>query len=402
MGYQSLYGSGTPSANTGTDNTAIGREALYSNSSGKYNTATGDQALSSNTGGAYPAGSNNTANGKSALYSNTTGFSNTAVGYQALFANYNASGNTAVGSNALYTNYNGAVNTAIGDDALRLNYGGDYNTAVGQGALEGNDANGNTAIGYSALSENAWGDGNTAVGKSAIFRVQGDWNTAVGSNAGIAIYETYGDANTFLGAFADASSAGLTNATAIGYDAEVTASNQMRLGNSSVTTLYCYGALSSAAGGSPLSVTTAGKIGLTSSSKRYKTDIKEIEINTSKIYDLRPVSFTYIEDSLKSFGLIAEEVAEVLPDLVFYRKSSEVIKGSTSDALIPETVYYDRIPVLMLNELKKHQIIIEKQQTTIDTLQTAKSAQQSAINKLETENNDLKARLEKLEKMMMK
>jgi len=153
------------------------------------------------------SGSNNTANGYNALYSNTTGSENTANGYQALYINTAGSSNTAIGYWALISNYTGSGNTAIGYWALRINSTGNGNTAVGSCALDHNNANYNTAYGFYALFNNS----------------TGNYNTAVGYNAN--------------GEFA---ADNLNNATAIGYNATNTASNQVRIGNSSVTSIGGY------------------------------------------------------------------------------------------------------------------------------------------------------------------
>jgi len=174
-----------------------------------------------------------------------------------------------------------------------------------------------------------------------------------------------------LGSGADVSANNLQNATAVGYNTILTASNQVRLGNNSVSTLFCKGADAGRSGGtySPLSVWSDGQIGYVTSSRRYKNNITPIENKTERLYDLRPVSYTYKGDSIRSFGLIAEEVAEVMPELVMYKKASEVIAGDSSDKLVPETVHYEKLPVLMLNELQKHEKLIKDMESIIVELQ---------------------------------
>jgi hypothetical protein len=182
VGLQAL--NGTIVYGYGTENTATGYQALYSNTQ-SYNTATGYQALYSNV-----FGSSNTANGEQALYSNTKGANNTATGTGALYSNTLGNANTATGAFALFSNtyggeYNGG-NTATGTAALYSNTTGDQNTATGSGALNANTTGGaNTATGSGALDSNTTGGQNTAVGASALVSATtGSYNVAIGSVAG--------------------------------------------------------------------------------------------------------------------------------------------------------------------------------------------------------------------------
>ncbi|MDR0567435.1 MAG: tail fiber domain-containing protein [Prevotellaceae bacterium] len=175
--------------------------AGYTGSSIKYNVSFGYGALNSQA-----LGGNNTAMGYQALYSNTRGSANTATGYNALYFNTTGMYNTANGFFALYFNETGNYNTANGWLALYSNTTGDYNTATGMGALQSNTTGAyNTATGYDALYDNTTGNYNTAIG-----------------------YYAYLNANN------------LNNATAIGYYATVTGSNQVRIGNTSVTSIGGY------------------------------------------------------------------------------------------------------------------------------------------------------------------
>ncbi len=203
----------------GNSNVSFGYGSLSNNTTGTTNTAIGSFALSSNTNG-----SNNTAIGTIALSSNTDGLHNTAIGYSALESNTNGSNNTAIGHGALKANTTGTHNTANGVSALRVNKTGSYNTAYGFSALESNsDGSRNTANGFGALSSN-----------------RGSYNTAYGYYA--LRTNSTGSYNTAIGYIARASSSDLNNATAIGYDAIATASNQVRIGNSSVTSIGGYAA----------------------------------------------------------------------------------------------------------------------------------------------------------------
>jgi hypothetical protein len=161
----------------------------------------------------------NTASGSGALQNNTALY-NTADGFDALYSNTIGSANTANGTNALYSNTTGSNNTASGDDALHSNATGSANTASGAGALLNNSTGAqNSAVGFNALSNNTTGGGNVAVGVETL-----------ASN-------TTGSSNTGIGYGADVASGALTNATAIGSQAVVNASNKIRLGSSLVTVI---------------------------------------------------------------------------------------------------------------------------------------------------------------------
>lgn len=175
VGYESLKGNAPASGNTGLNNTALGYQTMWNNSSGLSNSATGFSALLTNT-----TGNNNTANGYRALYSNTTADDNTALGTDALFSNTTGAFNTAAGFYALRNNTTGIHNTALGLTALYLNTTAGRNTAIGNNTLYTQSFNnGGTA----------WNSFNVAVGDSALFYNQptattnGYYNTAIGNQA---------------------------------------------------------------------------------------------------------------------------------------------------------------------------------------------------------------------------
>ena len=233
--YNVSFGYGSLNNSTGSYNTANGYSALYNNTTGNDNVANGSYALYKNT-----IGYNNTANGANALYSNMDGNSNTANGRNALYSNTNGNSNTANGVDALYNNTTGSYNTADGAGALNKNTIGSYNTADGAGALYYNtDGHHNAANGSYALYLNTTGTHNTANGADALYsNTTGGYNTANGYNALRA--NTTGTYNTAIGYYADVSAGNLSNTTAIGYNAKATASNQVRIGNSSVTSIGGY------------------------------------------------------------------------------------------------------------------------------------------------------------------
>ena len=264
-------GSFALSTNTiGSDNTATGGGALRSNTGGYYNTANGGDALFSNTDGA-----DNTANGARALYSNTNGSSNTANGTITMFKNTTGSFNTANGFGALYSNSTGNSNIANGYQALFSNTTGSSNVANGYQALVSNTTGSfNTANGINALSYNATGSFNIANGVDALYsQTDGINNTAIGASA---LYSNAtGSGNTGIGYLADVNTGGLTNASAIGANATVTASNSIQLGSTSVISIK---------GGNNVTIV---------SDARFKKEIHENVPGLAFINQLRPVTYTF-------------------------------------------------------------------------------------------------------------
>jgi trimeric autotransporter adhesin len=314
------------SLTSGVDNTAVGFQALFRNTTGSDNTATGAKALQSNT-----TGIRNSAFGKYALFFNSDGVENTAVGFEALYRNGLGAANTATGGEALFSNISGQSNTAEGYLALFSNTNGDGNTAIGDEALFSNTTgSGNTAIGFSALDSNTTGDSNIAIGVNASFNVStGNDNIAIGTLAGTNV--TAVDNVICIGSFV--SGANRTNSCYIG-------NIWQRPGGSQA--VY---------------VNAAGKLGAQVSSRRFKDDIKPMEETSEVIYRLKPVSFRYkpeIEPTrLLGFGLIAEDVEKINPDLVARDKEGK-----------PYTVRYDAVNAMLLNEfLKEHRTVQELRST---------------------------------------
>ena len=341
---------------TGWYNTANGSSALFSNTSGNYNTADGGYALYSNTSGSY-----NTANGYQALYANTTGFNNTATGYQALYANTTGNFNTANGYLALTSNTTGVDNTATGYLALELNTTGNYNTANGYAALIFNTTgNYNTANGSNALWSNSTGTNNTVHGAYALFaNTTGSYNIALGYGSGQGI--TTGSNNIVIGNSGTSADNGVIR---IG-----------TFGTQKATYLAGISGVQSN-GGVAVYVNASGQLGTLTSSRRFKYDIKDMNATSDKLMDLRPVMFRYkaaSEDGTHpiQYGLIAEEVAKIYPDLVQYDKEGK-----------PFTVYYHLLTPLMLNELQKAHHQNEAQKTEIDALKAEQQKQGSELASL--------------------
>ncbi len=356
---------------TGGGNTASGAYALESNTTGGLNTASGWQALSSNTTGWY-----NTASGFAALANNTTAFSNTATGYQALEFNTTGCCNTASGQAALLSNTTGTNNTASGLVALVHNTTGSDNTASGADALFSNTTgNDNTASGYGALFSNTIGVSNTALGYQALYsNSTGQENTAVGYQA-LQNNTSAGGGNTAVGVQALQNNTGYGN-IAIGGSAgylNTSGSDNIYIGSSGLSGDY-NGTISigdpvnssfffvqgvyarNASGGVPVYINSNGQLGTVSSSARFKEQITDMGDSSSKLFQLRPVSFFYKPEyddgsRLLQYGLIAEEVAKVYPEMVAYDKDGQIL-----------TVKYQLLAPMLLNEVQKQNAQLQKQQ----------------------------------------
>lgn len=294
-------------------------------SDAQKNTAGGTDALLSTTSEAV----SNTAFGYQALNTNTTGDYNTASGSAALYANTTGNNNTASGSGALYANTTGENNTANGSFALLSNTTGNFNTAIGHGTLPNNTTgNNNTASGTDALSKNSTGSRNTAFGRNALKNTTvGNNNLALGMGAGVLL--TSGSGNIYLG-----------------HPGTPTESMTMRLGNPKIQDRAFVAGVAGTqvTGGSAVFIKPNGQLGVQLSSARYKQDIAPMGNRSEPLYQLRPVTFHYKEESEGSleYGLIAEEVAKIYPDLVTRDIDGEV-QGVRNEALIP----------LLLNELQQ-------------------------------------------------
>ena len=341
---------------TGLGNTAAGWHSLFANSVGNLNTATGAGTLLFNTGdnntatGALALLSNttgigNTANGTFALRSNTTGFYNTATGQSALLNN-NGTDNTGIGSAALTANTNGNQNTATGAGAMYTNMSGSLNTATGEWALFNNvDGNSNTATGAYAL-QNSTGNNNTAVGWDALFNTTtGGDNVALGRAAGA--LQTTGSSNIFIG---DVGGAGTSNVIAIGNSpANGTSYNKCYVG-------AIYGITTVSTTTLPVIIDNSGQLGTAPSAARFKKEIKPMDKASESVLALKPVTFQYKSDKTNApqFGLVAEEVAKVNPDLVVRDKNGELY-----------SVRYDQVNAMLLNEFLKEHTKVEKLEATV-------------------------------------
>jgi Chaperone of endosialidase len=340
-------------------NTAEGSGALFSLTNGFWNTALGQQTLYQDTSGSY-----NTALGFGALFKNATAHGNTATGYYALFSNATGYFNTANGFDALVSNVTGFRNAAVGTYALYSHVSGAFNNAVGAFALY-SDTTGeaNNAFGESALPKNTTGMNNTAIGDDALWsNTTGSLNIALGSGAGR--FLTTGSHNIDIGNFGVA---GESNTIRIG-----TQGTQART--------FVAGIWGTAVRGSAVVVNSSGQLGVSPSSARYKDGIKPMDKASEAILALKPVTFHYKKeidpDSTPQFGLVAEDVAKVSPDLVVHDGKGEIY-----------TVRYDAVNAMLLNEfLKEHHQVQE--------LKTIVAAQQKQIEVLTAGLQKMSAQIE--------
>ena len=329
------------------------------------NTAEGENALLSLT-----SGTNNTAVGWFSLKTVATGQYNTAIGAGTLFVN-TGDLNTATGAAALWSNTSGASNTANGFAALFSNTEGRFNTAIGDRALFSNTTgDSNTANGYRALDSNSTGFSNTAIGLQALARnTTGSGNTTLGSFAGAS--QTTGSGNVYIGRSVGGAP-----------------------GESDRTRIRNIGSTPIVAGGITVMIQGVGGtgdqiLGYNASSRRYKQDIKPMDNASERLLALKPVIFRAKGDPthLTHYGLIAEDVAKVNPDLAAYNADGQ-----------PETVRYDAVNAMLLNEFLKEHRKNEEQEATIAQLkqdfQSKLMRQQKQIEALTAGLQKVSAQLE--------
>lgn len=355
--YNTGVGAGTLVLNNADSNTAVGTAALLLNTTGNANTAVGANALLHNNA------DGNTAIGYSALFSNTTGDNNTGNGVEALQGNTTGRNNTANGAAALENNTTGDRNTGNGSFALFNNTTGHDNTANGAGALENNTASNNTASGSGALFANFTGSNNVAVGASALQnnsesnnvavgfdalsnKTTGVGNIALGTEAGVNLQS--GNDNIYIKSQGPGSPGNESNAIRIGFGFE---QSTFIAGISGVTV----------ADGASVFIKSDGQLGTMTSSARFKHDIKPMGDASETLLALKPVTFRYKKEidaeQTPQFGLVAEDVEEVNPDLVLRDANGKV-----------NTVRYEAVNAMLLNEFLKARRQIDAQQKQIDTL----------------------------------
>ncbi len=280
------------------------------------------EAVTPAAGGAYRGG--NTAEGADALANRTTGIWNTALGFQTLFHNTTGNTNTATGFQALFTNVDGVRNTATGLRAL-LNNTGDSNVGTG----------------WQALIANTVGDANTAIGSNALVRnTSGNDNIAVGTDAGFNL--TTGDNNIDIGNNGVADESMTTRIGSAGFQSRA----------------FIAGIIGAPVTGSTVVVNAAGQLGVLPSSERFKDKIKPMDKASEVVLALKPVTFRYKQDvdpkETPQFGLVAEEVAKVNPDLVTRDAKGEIY-----------TVRYEAVNAMLLNEFLKEHHKVEALEATV-------------------------------------
>jgi len=369
----------------GVDTVVIGLGNSIINSF-PYSTGFGKDVLSQNTTGVY-----NTTMGYEALAYNLTGFGNAAFGTLALANNLSGSINVAIGSTAMQQNITGNQNVAVGYGALFENKHGTDNIGIGYNAMLNNrNASNNVAVGSSALGINVKGNNNTALGYFSLYQnTKGNENMAVGYNS---LYNnTIGNYNTALGSEADVSVGNLSNATAIGYNAQVDASNKVRIGNSSVSS-------------------NGGQVSWTAySDARIKTKVKENVPGLEFINLLKPVTYHFDVDKQNELmgvnsqrkadgmydiekitftGFLAQDVEAAAKKINFdfsgLDKSGEVLGLRYAEFVVP---LVKAVQELDANDEKK------------DVLD---EAQNDAMQSLQMQNVNLENRIAQLEKLITK
>jgi hypothetical protein len=381
------------------ENTVIGDDALISNSTGSANTAVGSSALSGNT-----SGDNNTAIGAGALFDNTdvngfVGDNNTAIGFNALHTNTQGPENTAIGVNALFSNTTAEGNTAIGWEALASATAGSFNTATGWAALISNTGGSNTATGAEALLDNSTGFGNTATGAGAlVLNTIGNNNTAIGAGALSNNIEGNDNAATGTGALAGFRTGSNNIALGTGAGGSLhTGDNDIHIGNAGIshesntirigtqgtqTQTFIAGISEASVTGIPVVINGNGRLGVRPSSQRFKTEVKPMDKASEVILALKPVTFRYKKEidpnRTPEFGLVAEDVEKVNPDLV-----------ARDDQGKPFTVRYQAVNAMLLNEfLKEHNEFLKEHRTVQE--------QGATIARLEKQVEVLTAGLQKV------
>ncbi|MGB7763156.1 MAG: tail fiber domain-containing protein [Bryobacteraceae bacterium] len=370
--------------NQGTQDVAVGAGALGNTSMGsgyavELTTAIGAYSLQNLSGSQNVMG--NTALGASAGSSVTTGSYNTLVGTGAGGIETTGSYNTFVGTGAAGnqstgTNATGSYNTFLGYQAGPVVTSGGYNTFVGSEA-GGNETAGsfNTFVGTGAA------DGPTAGTKAT-----GSFNTFLGNSAGYSVAS--GGYNTFLGYDAGYNVTTGSHGILIGNQGNAADANLIRIGTSaehySTYIAGIYGVTPSGAG--EVVINSSGQLGSVTSSRRFKTDIADMGDTTETLMSLRPVQFRYIAHGPGAplyYGLVAEEVAEIAPELVGRNANGEI-----------ETVFYDKVNAMLLNQVQTQQRQIESQK---EQSESERAQAQSQIKQLTELVGRLESRLAELE-----
>ena len=372
-GGNTANGSLALSANTiGVGNTANGFWALVNNINGSQNTADGNQALGDNTSGSY-----NTADGVLALLGNRSGSNNIALGYEAGYNLTTGSSNIDIGNLGVAGEANiirigtGQTSTYIAGvingnggrvtnlNASQLTSIGNNNFFAGSAGNAANSGSDNTAMGAEALTNNTSGTGNTAFGFGALQNATGNFNFGYGYLAGSGL--TTGLNNV------DIAAAGLSSDNAF-----------IRIGTPGIQSATYIAGISgaTAASGVAVYVNSSGQLGTLTSSRRYKQDIQGMDQASDVLYALTPVTFKYKPgidpQGIPQFGLVAEDVEKVAPDLVAHDDQGKVY-----------TVRYQAVDAMLLNEFLKEHRTVEEQSTEIQNLKQQNDSLEKRLNELE-------------------
>jgi len=295
-----------------------------------------------------------------------------------LSTTYGLGTNTFIGIRAGNFTSTGGHNTASGDQALGLNTTGDLNTASGSLTLFRNTTGtANTASGYQALANNATGSNNTGLGADALFNSTGSSNSAFGSAALQLL--TSGSSNIAIGALAGTNLMTGSSNIYIGADSGASSeSNTLRIGTTGTQTATFMAGISgvTSASGVAVFVNPSGQLGTTTSSRQFKNQIADMGGESDLLMKLRPVAFyykpEYDDTRTRQYGLVAEEVAQVAPQLVVFDKDGA-----------PQTVRYHFVNAMLLNEVQKQRQLVEEQKETITRQQAEIRGLAARLAKLE-------------------
>lgn len=330
----------TTKATLGVDNTFYGYMALNSSAtSGVGNTCFGYDATATITTGDY-----------NTMLGNDT--SNTTTADHCVYVGYRTQGDASAGNE----------NVALGTSAMRLATGS-YNTAAGYRAHYRKTGTYSVSIGHDATNTSYADtcDGMVAIGNQSTQNISsGDYNTIIGASTAPTL--TTGANNIIIGALCDITTSGGSNNIIIGYNVDSSTSNRIRIGHATNNTSNYQagirGVTTANADAIAVLIDSAGQLGTVSSSRRYKENIESLD-NVDNLYNLAPVSFNYKTDKSKKkvYGLIAEEVEEVLPDIVVYK---EIDDGNGENERVPDTVQYHLLTPLLLSILKSQKEKIDE------------------------------------------
>jgi len=305
----------------------------------------------------------------------STGIFDTAIGVNSMAALTSGNTNTGLGYNSLLSCTIGSANTALGAFSQNDSTTGTANTSVGAGSLPSNiNGAGNTVVGASAMSYNTSGSNNVAVGLDALFLSTGDFNTAVGTNA---LGGTTGTRNIGLGLGAGMNIGSGSNNIDIGNLAPGNESDTIRIGSTQTASFLAGVSGVTVSSGVQVYIDSNGQLGTLTSSARFKEDVADMAGASHLVMQLRPVTFRYkapYDDGSHrlQYGLIAEEVAKVDPELVQFDGKGQA-----------QTVRYHVVNMMLLNEVQRQEAELTKQTAELDQQKQLLAEQEARLQKLE-------------------